>query len=85
MTWQLYTALIAYSILVFLPITSAISTNFSTILDDGIVAVVVASSVVLDSCYIMGNSSSRIFVLRRRKCFQNIFNKLGPYRVGKAY
>ena len=78
MAWQLYTALIAYSILVFLPITSAISTNISTILDDGIVAVVVASSVVLDSCYIMGNWNSRTFVRRRRKCVQQIFNELGP-------
>ena len=83
-TWALCIALLIYSLLISLPVAYAHPPDIDTLLDDTLLFVALASSVVCNSVQFI-SSKPRIFVRRKRRCVKNIFQELGPYHVRRAY
>ena len=85
MTWQLYTALVLYCLLLLFPVACSNTLDIDAIIDDTVCSVTLASSVVVDATILITGLRSRRFVPRKRKCVEVIFKELGPYHVRRSY
>ena len=82
-SWQVYYAVMLYCIIKILLVVCA-NPDVDTFVDDSLLAIVLASSCVLD-CVNEFSFGSRQFIPRKRRHIYQIFLELGPYYVINNY